>query len=63
MVKISVKNGAIEAYVKSLERILKDYGKRVGAGKKAAGKRSLVLYKLVQKGFDLNGMLQTLYMN
>jgi hypothetical protein len=52
-----MKSNTVDAYVRSLERIFQDYGKRNSIGKKAINNRNLNLYKLVMKKFDLTTML------
>lgn len=56
------KTSTLEAYVLSLERIFKDFGKRMTISKKNASK-NLLMYKIVQKEFDLHSMLHSIYAN
>lgn len=57
VVERTMKSSTIQAYVRSLERIFQDYGKRNSIGKKAINNRNLTLFKLITKKFDLLTML------
>jgi hypothetical protein len=61
VVERSMKSNTVDAYVRSLERIFQDYGKRNSIGKKAINNRNLNLYKLIMKKFDLTTMLEKIY--
>ncbi len=53
----------VEAYVRSLERLFVDYGKRYYLGKKGGAVRNMTLFKLILKKIDLIQIMQDLYLD
>jgi hypothetical protein len=60
LLKGEIKTSAKEAYVKSLERIFKEFGRRAVLSRKNQT-RNLLLYKIVQKEFDVHSLLHQIY--
>lgn len=56
----SRKSSTVQAYINSLERVYKDFGRRNSVGKRNQV-RNLLLYKIVSKKMDILKMAQTIY--
>lgn len=54
------KSSTVEAYLNSLERVFKDFGKRNSVSKKNQA-RNLIMYKIIQKEFNVLKMAQAMY--
>ena len=53
------KSSTVGAYINSLERIFKDFGRRAMISKRHQ-KHNLLMYKIIQKEFDLHSMLYSI---
>jgi hypothetical protein len=54
------RSSTVEAYLNSLERVFKEFGKRNSVSKKNQV-RNMIMYKIVQKKFDVLKMAQDMY--
>ena len=59
LVQRTIKVSTKEAYVNSLERVFKDFGRRMTVAKKSQN-RNLLMYKIIQKEIDVHSMVHSL---